>query len=397
MDQRANGNVEVATSNSVLASFPSPPSASVAPITPITSGANQDPPHPRSGLPPISFASFCSVFSAIAATSYNQNRTAVPTSAFTSSLFRESQFQAFTPPQTPSSKSKFQDSQHTSTNRFSSDDGPLSSSIDPCRLSNVSTIPIKYVAPSFPSRDVSTAISPQTSEIPPSPITLASPCGHPSAQSSSNSTPPEDTSTPVASIAMSRDQLGHIDEVILSRTSPTVLPSMGAIPETQDEWDERKEQQRDQRKRRRIVSSESPSLRMPMPKYNCKRSRRWGRQQKAIEWLSEFAFDEFQKYYATILRNWGVAGAHSGTCVLNPVDWAGMDPLKLAELFVYENCPLYWADPIVSYVFSVANVEPSMTVVRCISFPIILSISHEQLLGLMINRGHEVASSWITF
>merc|ERR1712093_396508 len=58
LDQRANGNVEVATSNSVLASFPSPPSASVAPITPITSGANQDPPHPRSGLPPISFASF---------------------------------------------------------------------------------------------------------------------------------------------------------------------------------------------------------------------------------------------------------------------------------------------------------------------------------------------------
>ena len=185
--------------------------------------------------------------------------------------------------------------------------------------------------------------------------------------------------------------------MILSRTSPTVLPSMGAIPETQDEWDERKEQQRDQRKRRRIVSSASPSLRMPMPKYNCKRSRRWGRQQKAIEWLSEFAFDEFQKYYATILRNWGVTGAHSGTCVLNPVDWAGMDPLKLAELFVYENCPLYWADPIVSYVFSVANVESSMTVVRCISFPIILSISHEQLLGLMINRGHEVASSWITF
>ena len=61
-----------------------------------------------------------------------------------------------------------------------------------------------------------------------------------------------------------------------------------------------------------------------------------------------FAFDEFHKHFGTLVRRWGVKESQSSTCVLNPVDWAGMDPLKIAEIFSYEKCPLYWADPIVS-------------------------------------------------
>jgi len=56
--------------------------------------------------------------------------------------------------------------------------------------------------------------------------------------------------------------------------------------------------------------------------YRVKRSRKWPRQQRAIEWITEAGKDHFDHHFATIMARWGVKPSYKSTCVLAPAAWA---------------------------------------------------------------------------
>jgi hypothetical protein len=83
------------------------------------------------------------------------------------------------------------------------------------------------------------------------------------------------------------------------------------------------------------------------PVYQVKRSKKLPFQQRAIDWLTQAGKLHFDQYFARLLSQWGVKETHIGTCLLLPGDWAAPDPLRVAQLFNAENCPLAWSDGMV--------------------------------------------------
>ncbi|KAL2075898.1 hypothetical protein VTL71DRAFT_841 [Oculimacula yallundae] len=86
------------------------------------------------------------------------------------------------------------------------------------------------------------------------------------------------------------------------------------------------------RKRKLIVK-------IPYPTYQVKRSKKEPKQQCAIDWLKMSAKQHFETKYDRILGKWGAKHGHWGTCILSTADWQALDPLELASIFNYANCP----------------------------------------------------------
>jgi len=287
--------------------------------------------HPPAESMPISFATFCGVFSAVAPVLGLPSSTELisPSASFEKRISPKISSprrirEILSPPHTPTAVQSIDYTSPGSYPQSSKSGSPAT--ISTHQLSGLQT-PSTPELPSSAESTINHGVVSHT-ETPPERATLST-----SAKRKSSSSSP-------CTVQSSHD----------ASPTPSPLPSslstVESIPQTQQQWDERREHQRDHRKRRKVATS--PSSRTVMPTYNCKRSHRWARQQRAAEWLTEFAFDEFHKHFGTLVRRWGVKESQSSTCVLNPVDWAGMDPLKIAEIFSYEKCPLYWADPIVS-------------------------------------------------
>jgi hypothetical protein len=104
-------------------------------------------------------------------------------------------------------------------------------------------------------------------------------------------------------------------------------------------------EERKERSRKRLRESLEKS---PLPDYQVKGSKKWPLQQKAIGWITQAGKQHFDEYFANLLARLGVKGTHQGTCILCPADFAFLDPLTLAAMFKAENCPLAWAEGIVS-------------------------------------------------
>lgn len=105
-------------------------------------------------------------------------------------------------------------------------------------------------------------------------------------------------------------------------------------------WDDRR-----RKKCKRLCDSDG---REAVPEYEAERSRQWPRQQRAVAWLTQAGKDHFDHYMEGLLGSWGLKRSHKGTCVLCPVDWSALSPLRLASLFEVGKCPVAWADTPVS-------------------------------------------------
>ncbi len=92
---------------------------------------------------------------------------------------------------------------------------------------------------------------------------------------------------------------------------------------------------RTSRKRKRSIPNDRilrAHLCQKMPNYEVKQSQRVPGQQKAIDWLSRKARQEFQQVFRAFVARWGgVEPTHQGTCVLCPEDWRSLTPTSLVE------------------------------------------------------------------
>ncbi|RYP13475.1 hypothetical protein DL765_006888 [Monosporascus sp. GIB2] len=77
-----------------------------------------------------------------------------------------------------------------------------------------------------------------------------------------------------------------------------------------------------------------------MPRYDIKLPKRFDTQQRAIEWLGSAAKREFQCHISGILRRWGLAPSHVGTCVIWPRDWSNLDVGAIIDRLTHQSCPL---------------------------------------------------------
>ena len=68
-----------------------------------------------------------------------------------------------------------------------------------------------------------------------------------------------------------------------------------------------------------------------LPSYPVKRSKKIPEQQRGIDWLKKEAKIKFGDFYRDLLARWGVAVGHTGTCVLVPEAYKGLEPLEVME------------------------------------------------------------------
>ncbi|KAE8446144.1 hypothetical protein EG329_012517 [Mollisiaceae sp. DMI_Dod_QoI] len=116
-----------------------------------------------------------------------------------------------------------------------------------------------------------------------------------------------------------------------NRIPETSSTSASGVPHP-TAWDERR-----RKKCKRLCDSDEKNV---LPEYEAKRSRRWPRQQRAIEWLTQAGKDHFDHYMAGLLSSWGLKPSHKGSCLLCPADWAALSPLRVASLFEVGKCPV---------------------------------------------------------
>ena len=76
-----------------------------------------------------------------------------------------------------------------------------------------------------------------------------------------------------------------------------------------------------------------------VPSYRSTPSSQGRNQIKAAEWITEQAKKKFDGQQDALLATYGVTAEHSGTCVLVPKSWSGLNPLDLMNDFAAENCP----------------------------------------------------------
>jgi hypothetical protein len=102
----------------------------------------------------------------------------------------------------------------------------------------------------------------------------------------------------------------------------------------------RAQQLRDSRRKRLCDSLEKESL----PYYKVKRSKTKGvLQQRALDWKTNAGKVDFDNHYASRLARWGLKETHKGTCLWLPADWDALEPSKLIDAFITENCPVPYA------------------------------------------------------
>ncbi|KAB5559742.1 hypothetical protein GE09DRAFT_1220405 [Coniochaeta sp. 2T2.1] len=76
-----------------------------------------------------------------------------------------------------------------------------------------------------------------------------------------------------------------------------------------------------------------------MPRYGVRSSAQQPGQPKALAWLSQAAKDTFTAFQTRALAKWGVTPDHDGTCVMDPADWANLDPIELMETLTHRTSP----------------------------------------------------------
>lgn len=76
-----------------------------------------------------------------------------------------------------------------------------------------------------------------------------------------------------------------------------------------------------------------------LPKYGVRASGQLLGQPKALTWLTQGAKDTFFVFQSKALAKWGVSPDHDGTCVMDPADWANLDPLELMQTFDHRTSP----------------------------------------------------------
>lgn len=75
------------------------------------------------------------------------------------------------------------------------------------------------------------------------------------------------------------------------------------------------------------------------PAYDIKHSKKFGIQQRGLDWLTVRAKTHFEQSYRQLLSQWGVTTDHQTTCVLVPEDWRMADPMGLMDRFNGQNFP----------------------------------------------------------
>ena len=73
--------------------------------------------------------------------------------------------------------------------------------------------------------------------------------------------------------------------------------------------------------------------------YPAVRSKKGINQMKGIEWMLEAGKDRFERHQDQLLARWGLTAEHTGTCVLIPASWSGVDPYDLVDDFGPEKFP----------------------------------------------------------
>lgn len=88
-----------------------------------------------------------------------------------------------------------------------------------------------------------------------------------------------------------------------------------------------------------------------MPTYDVPHSKKFGDQQKGLNWLSQHGKQRFDEFHRKLLASWGVKPGYESTCVLCPEDWSGLEPTLLLRQFTTQKCPTKGAGRL-SYAYS---------------------------------------------
>lgn len=77
-----------------------------------------------------------------------------------------------------------------------------------------------------------------------------------------------------------------------------------------------------------------------LPTYDVPRSKKFGDQQKGLDWLSQHGKQKFDEFHRNLLAQWGVKPGYESTCILCPEDWSGLEPTLLLRRFTTQKCPI---------------------------------------------------------